>query len=75
MAICKPRDWNLSIGIGIGNGIGTDVTSAIISRGLRRIKSANPSISLVLSFFVKKSFISNVKEAIEMQRKACAPQK
>ena len=75
MAICKPRDWNLSIGTGIGNGIGTDVTSAIISRGLRRIKSANPSISLVLSFFVKKSFISNVKEAVEMQRKACAPQK
>ena len=75
MAICKPRDWNLSIAIGIGNGIGTDVTSAIISRGLRRIKSANPSISLVLSFFVKKSFISNVKEAVEMQRKACAPQK
>ena len=75
MAICKPRDWNLSIGIGIRNGIGTDVTSAIISRGLRRIKSANPSISLVLSFFVKKSFISNVKEAVEMQRKACAPQK
>ena len=48
----------------------------ILDRGLRRIKSANQSISLlVLSFFVKKCFISNFKEAVEMQRKACAPQK
>ena len=32
-AICKPRHWNL--GIGIGNGIGTDITNAIISSSIR----------------------------------------
>ena len=33
VAICKPRHWNLGIGIGIGNGtrIGTNITNAIIS--------------------------------------------
>ena len=35
MAICKPPDWNLSIGIGIGNGIGIDVTSGITSSSTR----------------------------------------
>ena len=30
MAICKPRYWNLGIGIGIG----TDTTNAIISSSL-----------------------------------------
>ena len=35
MAICKPQHWNLSIGIGIGNGIGTDITNASISSSIR----------------------------------------
>ena len=35
MAICKPRHWNLDFGIGIGNGIGTDVTNAIIYSSIR----------------------------------------
>ena len=30
-AICKPRHWNLGIGIGIG----TDTTNAIISSSIR----------------------------------------
>ena len=36
-AICKPRHWNLGmgIGIGIGNRIGTDITNAIISSYIR----------------------------------------
>ena len=43
-------------------------------RCLRKRKSANPSISLFPSLFVKK-YILNVKEAVEMQRKAFACQK
>ena len=35
MAICKPRHWNLSIGNGIGIGIGTDTIKAIISSCIR----------------------------------------
>ena len=32
-AICKPRHWNLGIGIGIG--IVNDITNAIISTSIR----------------------------------------
>ena len=48
MAISKPRHWKLGIGIGIGNviGIGTDITSAIISRSIR---SMDPKISRVVT--------------------------
>ena len=31
MVICKPRHWDLGIGIAIGIGIGTDITNTIIS--------------------------------------------
>ena len=31
--ICEPRQWNLDIGIGIG--IGTDITNAIVSNFIR----------------------------------------
>ena len=33
MVICKPRHWDLGIGIatGIGIGIGTDITNTVIS--------------------------------------------
>ena len=36
-AICKPRHWNLGIGIGIA--IGTDTTNAIISPSIRPINT------------------------------------
>ena len=36
-AICKPRQWNLIIGNGIG--IGTDITNAIISSSTRPMDS------------------------------------
>ena len=41
-------------------------------RGLRSRKLAYPNISLFLSFLSKKYTVSNVKEAVEVQRKACA---
>ena len=34
-SICKPRHWNLDIGIGIG--IGTDITKVIISSSIRHL--------------------------------------
>ena len=48
LAICKPRHWNLDIGIGIGNGIGigTDITNAIISSSIR---SMDPKLSRVVT--------------------------
>ena len=39
-ATCKPRHWNL--GIGIGTGIGTDITNVIISSSIRPV---NPKLS------------------------------
>ena len=45
-AICKSRHWNLSIGIEIGNGIGTDITNAIISSSIRPM---DPKISRVVT--------------------------
>ena len=45
-------------------------------RGFRRRKLADPSISLCLSFFVKKKHnLSNVKEAVGTKWKTCAYQK
>ena len=35
MVICKPRHWNLDIGIGIGTGIGTDIINVIVSTFIR----------------------------------------
>ena len=48
MAICKSRQWNLSIGIGIGNrvGIETDITNAIISNSIRLM---DPKLSRVVT--------------------------
>ena len=46
MAICKSRHWNLGIGIGIENGIGTDITNAIISSSIRPM---DPKISRVVT--------------------------
>ena len=37
VAICKPRHWNLGIGIGIRIGTGTDIISAIIFTSIRPI--------------------------------------
>ena len=37
MAICKPRHWNLGIGIGNGVGIATDIRNVIISKSIRPI--------------------------------------
>ena len=47
-SICKPRHWNLAIGIGIGNGIGigTDITNAIISSSMKPI---DPKVSRVVT--------------------------
>ena len=47
MAICKPRHWNLGIGIGIGNenGIGTDIANVIISNF---IGPMDPKLSRVM---------------------------
>ena len=36
------------------------------NRDLRRRKLANPSISLFPYFFIKKEYVLNVKEAVEM---------
>ena len=46
--ICKPRHWNLGIGIGIGigTGIGTDITNAIISSFIRPM---DPNFSRVVT--------------------------
>ena len=33
VSICKPRQWNLGIGIGIA--IGTDITNAVICNSIR----------------------------------------
>ena len=37
MAICKPRHWNLGIGIGNGVGIATNIRNVIISKSIRPI--------------------------------------
>ena len=44
MAICKSRHLNL--GIGIENGIGTDITNAIISSSIRPM---DPKLSRVVT--------------------------
>ena len=46
--ICKPRHWNLAIGIGVGNGIGigTDITNAIIFSSIR---STDPKLSRLVT--------------------------
>ena len=49
--------------------------SGYYHRGLRRRKLADPSISLFYPFLSNEYNISNVKEAVWMQRKACACQK
>ena len=41
-AICKPRHWNLGIGIGIG----TDITNVIISSSIR---SMDPKLSRMVT--------------------------
>ena len=44
LSICKPRHWNLGIGIAIR--IGTDVTNAIVSSSIRPM---NPKLSMVVT--------------------------
>ena len=44
MALCKPRHWNL--GIGIGTGIGTNITNVIISSSIRPM---DPKLSRVVT--------------------------
>ena len=46
-SICKPRHWNLAIGIGIGNGIGigTDITNAIIFSSISSIIFSSPNLA------------------------------
>ena len=48
LVICKPRHWNLGIGIGTGNGIeiGTDITNAII---FSSISPMDPKLSRVVT--------------------------
>ena len=48
VAICKPRHWNLDIGIGIriGTGIGTDITNVF---SLSSIRPMDPKLSRVVT--------------------------
>ena len=48
VAICKPRHWNLGIGIGIriGTGIGTDITNVF---SLSSIRPMDPKLSRVVT--------------------------
>ena len=62
-AICKPRHWNLGIGIGIANGIGieTDFTNAIIFSSIRPM---DPKLSRVVSSFNDKFSLTLLSTAL-----------